>query len=275
MGSSSTSPFDPQTAQQWFSAIATNTVSYTFDAHGLQHNKGGTLTQMVVEQSSQIPSGSPYQNGIMTGRLFDAPLQSTSTCPPSAPPGSTCVQEPASPTVYYSWSTGPNQWNQALWLTRTGDSSVVAFDPPANVTYTVPANTSGADPYGSWAGKTIQLQFNGFGNLYGIPGNCVDPQTNLAVDCSVGGSRYVPAFALADGASLILGTAAVLVRALDDELRLREVSCSGSGLSTSGVSAVLPTAPPHNPALASDTGYYIGSAPTVTAAPSVIDGVLQ
>jgi hypothetical protein len=32
---------------------------------------------------------------------------------------------------------------------------------------------------------------------------------------------------------------------------------------------------PHNPTLASDTGYYIGTAPSVTGAPSVIDGVLQ
>jgi hypothetical protein len=274
VGTSSTSPFDPQTAQQWFSAIAGNTVSYTFDAHGLEHNKSGTLTPMVVEQTSQIPSGSPFQNGVMTGRLFDAPLPSTSMCPPSAPTGSSCVQEPASPAAYYTWSTGPNQWNQALWLTRTSDGSTVAFDPPANVTYTVPANTSGTDPYGSWAGKTIQLQFDGFGNLYGIPGNCVDPQTNLVVDCSTNGSRYVPAFALADGATLNLGTTAVLVRALDDELRLREVSCSGTGLSTSGVTATLPTALPHNPALSSDS-FYIGTPPSVTGAPSVIDGVLQ
>jgi hypothetical protein len=275
VGSSSTSPFDPQTAQQWFSAVVGNTVSYTFDAQGLEHSKAGTLTPMVVEQASQIPQGSPFQNGVMTGRLFDTVFQSSSTCPPNAPNPSSCVQEPANPTAYYTWSTGPNQWNQALWLTKTSDSSLVAFDPPANITYTVPANTLGSLPYGSWAGKTIQLQFNGFGNLYGIPGDCVDPQTNLAANCNVAGSRYVPAFSLADGAALTLGGTGLLVRALDDELRLRQIPCSGTGLSTAGVSTTLPTALPHNPTLASDTGYYIGTAPSVTGAPSVIDGVLQ
>ena len=57
--------------------------------------------------------------------------------------------------------------------------------------------------YGTWAGKTVQLQFNGFGNLQGIPGYCVNPQDNSEVDCGPN-TRYVPAFSIADGETMTL-----------------------------------------------------------------------
>jgi len=60
------------------------------------------------------------------------------------PTGTVC--EPGQPQVYYQWQTGSNQWSQSLWLTKTADSSVVAFDPPVNLAYVVPTGTA----YGSW-----------------------------------------------------------------------------------------------------------------------------
>ena len=51
-----------------------------------------------------------------------------------------------------------------MWLTKTSDSTMVSFDPPENVAHTVPSD---AALYGTWAGKTLQLKFNGFGNLQG------------------------------------------------------------------------------------------------------------
>jgi hypothetical protein len=275
-GNSSTSPFDAQTSQQWFSAVAGNTVSYTFDAHGLEHNKSGTLTPMVLEQASQFPSGSPYSNGVMTGRLFDTSFAPASFCPWNAPSGSSCVQEPANPTTYYTWQTGTNPWSQALWLTKTSGSSVVAFDPPVNVAYTVPANTSANVPYGSWAGKSIQLQFNGFGNLQGIPGNCVNPVDNSPIDCNTPNVRYVPSFALPDGASMTLTGATstpLLVKALDAELRLANLGsnaaqCSGLTLST----MTPPTTGVTDPSVTNG----IKPTPTVNnGSTKVIDGVIQ
>ena len=77
---------------------------------------------------------------------------------------------------------------------------MVAFDAPQNIAYTVPNDPA----YGSYAGVPILLQFNGFGNLYGIPGNCVDPINNAPVACNVPNARYVPLFSIPEGAMMTL-----------------------------------------------------------------------
>jgi hypothetical protein len=138
--------------------------------------------------------------------------------------------------------------------------------------YTVPNDPAA---YGTWANKPIQLQFNGFGNVYGIPGACFDPQTNLPLDCNTPSARYVPAFAIPDGTALQLGAEAVLTRALNAELRLAKVTCGSAGLSTGSVNVSLPAGLPHDPTSIADTGYYIGTAPSLTTPPAVIDGVLK
>jgi hypothetical protein len=271
-GGSSASPFGNGTGQQWFSAPSANTVTYAFGATGLLESS----TAMVLEQASQYPSGSMYaQNGIMTGRLFDTAF-SAANCPSGMPAGTVC--EPANPTVYYTWQTGPNQWSQSLWLTKASDNSVVALDPPQNVPYTVPTGAA----YGTFAGKSILLQFNGFGNLFGVPGYCVDPVTNATVDCSVNGSRYVPMFSIPDGATMTLpatsGTSAVplIVKALDAEVRLKNLGTSASSPCASmTLSAMtLPSGGTHDPSNSTDSE-YLGTMPTVTGAPKVIDGVVQ
>jgi len=266
-GNSSASPFATPTDTQF--GWGAQEVSYSFGAGGLLDG-----TSAVVEMTT-APSNSPWSNGVMTGRLYTTDLVNGVGNPCPFTPGTSTPAaycEPRGPQVYYTYQTGPNQWNQTTWLTAGG--MPVAFDPPQNIAFTVPANTNGSLPYGSWQNKQIQLQFNGFGNLYGIPGNCVDPQTNATVDCNTSGARYVPAFALVDGTQLTVGSSSWLVRALDAELRLKMIACP-AGLSTSGVTVTVPTAQPHNPALSSDTGYYIGVAPSLSGNPAVIDGVLQ
>ena len=268
-GGNSGSPFGNNTAQQWFSALSANTVNYTFGAGGLMESG----TSMVLEQATQYPSGSMYaQGGINTGRLFDTAFGST-----NCPSGMVC--EPSNPTVYYTWQTGPNQWSQSLWLTKASDSSVVQLDAPQNVPYTVPSATQ----YGTFAGKSILLQFNGFGNLFGVPGYCVDPVTNATVDCSTANSRYVPMFSLPDGTTMTLpatsSTAAtpLIVKALDAEVRLKNLGaslpsspCASMTLTT----MTLPSGGLHDPTSSTDSE-YLGTMPTVTTAPKVIDGVLQ
>jgi hypothetical protein len=138
-----------------------------------------------------------------------------------------------------------------------------------------------ATTYGTWAGKNLQLQFNGFGNLQGIPGSCVDPVDNSPADCSTAGARYVPAFSIADGETMTLKhadntTSTLIVKALDAEVRLANVAgCAGVSLAQPSTSLTLPTtADAHDPSNSSDA-YYIGTEPTVTDAPKVIDGVIQ
>jgi hypothetical protein len=269
---SSTSPYGAGTAMQWFSAPSANTVAYAFGATGLVESS----TAMVLEQASQYPSGSMYaQSGIMTGRLFDTAL-SASNCPSGMPSGTVC--EPANPAAYYTWQTGTNQWSQSLWLTKASDNSVVPLDAPQNVPYTVPTGAA----YGTFAGKSILLQFNGFGNLFGVPGYCVDPVTNAMADCSVNGARYVPMFSIADGATMTLpatsSTAAVplIVKALDAEVRLKDLGASASTPCASMTlsTMTLPSVGTHDPSSSTDSE-YLGTMPTVTSAPKVIDGVVQ
>jgi hypothetical protein len=269
-GGAQASPFGNNTDQQWFSALIANTVSYSFDGAGLKDSSDGTAAPLVLEQPSQYPQGSMYaQNGINSGRLFDAPL-ANSNCPNMTPAGTVC--EPTNPTAYYTWATGPQQWQQSLWL--NSGSSPVAFDAPQNVSYTVPNDSA----YGSYAGLPILLQFNGFGNLYGIPGTCVDPVNNANVACNTPNSRYVPLFSIPDGAlmTLPIPVTPLIVKALNAEIRLKNL---GTSASSPCASMVLATVPPpasgtHDPSSSADA-YYIGIKPVVTAAPKVIDGVIQ
>lgn len=258
------SPFGGATGNQWFTAASGNTVSYTFDGGGLK-NAG---TAMIITNELFYNASPMYQFGVMTGRMFDSALLTTD-CPNWVTPGNVC--EPSNPTSYYTWSTGTGQWNQSMWLTKTSDSSLVAFDPPQNIQYVVP---TGSD-YGTWAGKSIQLQFNGFGNIYGIPGYCVNPVDNSPVDCSGPNVRYVPMFSIPDGATMTLGSTPLIVKALDAEVRLRDlgagaVQCSAMTLSP----LTLPSGGVHDMSSPSDA-YYIGAKPTVTTPPKVIDGIVQ
>lgn len=257
---SAPSPFDGTTGSQWYSApdIA-NTVSYTFGSGGLL-NDG---TAMIINNAAFFHSNPMFMNGVMTGRLFTTPFASCMT--------GTTVCEPSAPEVYYTWSTGTGQWNQSMWLTKTSDNSIVAFDPPQNIAYTVPVGTA----YGTWGGKNIQLQFNGFGNLYGIPGYCVNPVNNRASDCSVAGARYVPMFSIPDGANMTLNSTSLIVKALDEEIRLNDLGANASQCSSMSLT---PLTPPsggvHDMSDPSDS-FYIGVQPTVTDSPKVIDGIVQ
>ena len=269
-GNSQTSPFGNGTDQQWFSAASANTVSYAFDAGGLEDVSGATPVPVVLEQASQFPAGSIYaQNGIMSGWLFDTPL-TLANCPSGTPAGTVC--QPANPTRYYTWQTGPQQWDQSLWL--TSGTGIVPFDAPQNVSYTVPSGAA----YGSYAGLPILLQFDGFGNLNGIPNYCVDPVTNAGVDCSTPNASQVPMFSIPDGTMMQLPVPStpMIVKALNAELRLLDLGPSASTACSS--MTLTPVTPPsggtHDPSSSADSE-YLGVEPTVTAPPAVIDGVVQ
>jgi len=266
-----TTPFANGTDAQWFSAPSSaNTVAYTFGAGGLLDADSAPV---ILEQNSQYPSGSPYtQNGIQTGWLLDSAL-TNANCPAGTPASTVC--EPANPATYYTWQTGPNQWNQSLWLTMGGKS--VPFDPPQNVAYTVPTGSA----YGSYSGLPILLQFDGFGNLEGIPGTCVNPTDNSVEDCSTNGATYVPMFSIPDGTTMTLPslsgsiTTPLIVKALNGEILLKSLGSGAAQCSSMTLTPLtLPSGGLHDPSSTADTE-YLGTMPTVTAAPKVIDGVVQ
>jgi hypothetical protein len=264
-------PYANGTDHQYFSAPdSAHTVSYSFGASGLLDAAG---TAVVWEDAS---GDSPYaQNGLQTGWLVES-APSTANCPagsPDAQSGNLC--QVASPSTYYTYQTGANQWNQSLWLTSNG--SIVPFDPPQNIAYTVPTGAS----YGSYSGQQILLQFNGFGNLQGIPGTCVNPTDNSPVDCGTSDAQYVPAFSIPDNAAMTLAGIAgapstpVIVKALNGAILLKSLGSGASQCATMDLSPLtLPSGGTHDPSSSSDAE-YLGAMPTVTGAPKVIDGVLQ
>jgi hypothetical protein len=266
-----TTPFANGTDVQWFSAPGSaNTVTYTFGVTGLLDGAGAAA---VLEQASQYPSGSQYaQNGLSTGWLVETPL-TNANCPAGMPAGTIC--QPANPSTYYTWQTGPNQWNQTLWLTDGG--VVVPFDPPQNIAYTVPAGPA----YGAYSGLPILLQFNGFGNLEGIPGSCINPTDNSVEDCSTNGATYVPTFSIPDGSTMTLpslsgsSTTPLIVKALNGQILLNSLGSGAAQCSSMTLTPLtLPSGGLHDPSSASDSE-YLGTMPTVTAAPKVIDGIVQ
>jgi hypothetical protein len=261
------SPFKTGTNTQWGAGTVRQT--YSFGASGFIDD-----TQTLVS-GSNLPTSGMWQNGLTTGRLYETGTQSSSLVT-----GNSCYQntngvtnaycEPSNPTTYYQYQTGPQMWNNSYWLTNAG--TVVQFDAPINISYAVPATSAGKQA-SAYDGKTVQMQFNGFGNI-GIPGQCVNVSDNTPTnDCSGSGKRWVPAFALDDGTQLTIGTKTVLVKALNAELRLKKESCP-AGLSTSSVNLTLPTSLPIDPHTSSSAN-YIGTQPTVTSSPAVIHGVIQ
>jgi hypothetical protein len=269
------SPFSSVTANQWYWAPSNaNTVTYTYGATGLVN----ASTAMIITNSAFYADSPNYQYGVQSGRLFTA----FGTCPSwvtSMNPNTTPVCEPDNPTEYYTWSTSPDQWNQTMWLTHTNGANsgqIVTFDPPQNIQYTVP---SGAE-YGTWAGKAIQLQFNGFGNVNGIPGYCVDPVNNAEVNCGPN-TRYVPAFSLPDGATMTLGSTPLIIKALDAELRLNDLgqvgvdSAADTACGSMLFNSLTPPSTGEQDMTDPNSSYYIGIKPTVTDPPKVIDGIVQ
>lgn len=170
-------------------------------------------------------------------------------------------------SVIYQWETGPNQWN------RYFGASGVTIDPPKALSFTAqasPANISAPD-VSRFDGNTVQLQYNGFGQLQGIPGACVNPDTNLPASCGQS-TRWVPAFDIRDGSSVSDGTSDFYVKYLQRELRLHRTSCTGAPSLVAASALTLPDSSAYdvNPMTT------IGNEPTpASSKPKVIDGIVQ
>ncbi|MBI5742044.1 MAG: hypothetical protein HZA16_15170 [Nitrospirae bacterium] len=164
---------------------------------------------------------------------------------------------------YYTWETGGNSWNQFTALKDSG-GSVLEFQAPLQVQY-VHSAEAGAPDF-KYDGTTFYLEYSGFGNLWGIPGACVDMDTGEATSCGPD-TRWVPEFGIADGSDVYDGTNYYLVKALEKEQRMTSVdvsNCSSLTLTTYDLPSIDLWEDPD-----------IGSEPAVTNAPAVIGGVVQ
>lgn len=186
---------------------------------------------------------------------------------------------------YYVWETGGQPWNQLAILMN--GTTPVTFDPPLQVSFAVPSATA-ADlaKYGSFAGANISLQYGGFGDLWGIPNECIDVTTNTACDFTptIGTaqnnmrwtSKFTIPFDTTNGVvTANAGATTYYVKPLDKEVRLANVltsTCTTAGLTVPATGSVtLPAVTDWVDPAATN----VGTKPTVTDAPRVIHGVKQ
>lgn len=156
--------------------------------------------------------------------------------------------------TFYIWETGPNSWNQ--FITLKSGNSFLKFDPPLSVALT----HNNAKYY---------LEYSGFGNLWGIPGKCVDENTGSNAACGPN-TRWIPEFSIPDGTELTDGSDSnikYLAKAIEKEQRMKNVDNSYCSSINYG-SYTLPTIDTYEDP-------NIGDEPVVMGAPAVIGGVLQ
>jgi hypothetical protein len=270
-----TSPYVASTYNNYMPVQAAGLASYSVANAVLTDGAAQPVTDT---NQDDYQSAQQYQNGVMSGRLF-ANL-GDAVCPDNASPANYCDYQVNSANVYYVWQTGPGSYNQFAAV-KDSTGSFVHFDAPLNVNFLVPTGAH----FGDYAGTSIVLQYNGFGNLFGIPGSCVSPTTNAPVDCSTPDSRYVPQFVIPYDPSAspqkgvvtttsTSGTTSYLVKWQQREIRFAVKSssvCSTANL-VAPTNVQLPTAAMLENPSDSSSDVFLGTMPTLTSAPRVIQG---
>lgn len=267
-------------SNQGWTPVST-TLPYTFDAT-TKNMEDATLADVISAATSGTNA-----NGVRSGRL----VTDTDMADIISAKSAFCTTYSIIPCTYnqgdvdllpegrsyYVWETGGNSWNQLAILMN--GATPVAFEAPLQVNFTVPTGAK----YGSYQGATISLQYGGFGDLWGIPNECIDITTNAACDftpttgTAQNNMRWTSKFSIPYDANGVVtsGSTTYWVKPLDKEVRLAKVLCSATTLTAPAAGSVtLPniTTDWLDPTVAGKT---TGSAPTVTAAPQVIHGVKQ
>lgn len=249
-----------------FQPVAAGAVrTYTGDSTAAVIRDGAAqaVTFANKEALSQRPQ---YMNGVRSGRMFTS--LASAEC--SQGSGTYCDYMVNGLATYYVWETGANQWNQFAAVKDSG-GNFVAFDAPLQVNFNVPAGTQ----YGQYAGKSIVLQYGGFGELWGIPGACVSRVDNQPVSCDTDGSRYVPEFIIpmSDTLGVVSSNGTnYLVKWLEREIRFAKKNASACSNLVLPNNVSLPDASGLKDPSDSASNIYIGTKPTVTGAPRVIHG---
>jgi hypothetical protein len=262
------SPYVAASANNYQPTLLANVVGYTSDAPNALLLDDSAAPVVLDVDAESLGNNPMFRHGVRSGKLFvnlaDAECAVGS--------GTYCEWRVNDLDVYYQWETGPNQFNQFAAV-KDGSGAFVNLDPPLQVNFQVPQG----DAYGQYAGQSIVLQYGGFGDLWGLPGICVSPQTNEEVACDGGDVRYVPSFVIPHDIAIGKVTAGgntYLVKWLEREIRFARKNlsvCDAAGLAVpSGM--VLPSTAdlkdPSDPA----SDIYVGVRPTVTTAPRVIHG---
>ena len=171
---------------------------------------------------------------------------------------------------FYSWETGKNEW-QKLSVLIDGSGNAVKFDPPMIVKYIRSSSKSNSGK--DYNNAKFYLEYNSFGDLWGIPYFCTDLNGNPA-SCGYN-TKWVNEFVIPAGTTVtkvgggdpsVLDGTEFVVKPLEIEQAMKEVdgpTCAAV-LSLGGVSL---------PDISGYTPPGIGSKPDVDGAPVVIAGV--
>lgn len=266
-------PFHTDVSYQTVTPALATYTSYSFNSANMLLTE--SLTASLVTSTTAT---TPYENGITSGLLFDPTPANLDTLACPWNPGNTCAGQAWSTVPeFYVWETGPNSWNHFVTV-RDGGGMPVKFDPPLQVKY-LHSQPSATAPDAKYDGVTFFLQYQGFGDLQGIPGKCVNIDTGNDADCSLGGEsiRWVPEFTIPSSTAGILTevtdvarpAVTYVVKALEKEQRMSFLpvgACTGAGLTTSSYEL---------PSMSSYVDPRIGPEPVVTRPPAVVGGVVQ
>lgn len=200
-----------------------------------------------------LATGESIHSGPFTWGMRTGPLVADTT-------GFMTTNEIWSASVFYTWETGPNSWNQyASLVDSLGDA--VIFDAPLQFRYTHETGNDRNDDT-TYNGRDFQLGYNGPGNLHGIPSIALDLDDDMVPD------RYYPVFSLKDGTLVGPTGTEYVVKAINMELTL-DGAADCSALNIDAVDDLpLPSGSdfvtPEN-----------GPTPVVNDAPRVIEGRVQ
>lgn len=233
--------------------------SFSFENMVLKDGNGTALVQT-------LSGGDSW--GFNSGPLFDSAKNTTTdlACPWDAQ--QICGWRAWSAlNEFYTWETGLNNWNQ-LTLLLDGTGAPLKFEQPLRVEYTHHQTDQNRVDY-KYNNVKFFLDYNGFGELHGIPGKCVDLSGD-PVACGQD-TRWVPEFSIPAGssASYTKGTTTynTVIKPLEVEQRMVKLPI--------GNCSALPTPAYALPVISEWVNPAIGAEPSVTAAPAVIGGVVQ
>lgn len=231
---------------------------YAFNAQTYGLTLGGTAVD-----------GTDFTNGVNSGPLFDPTVTSNLNALQckinnGTDANQTCGWQSWSELPeFYTWTSGPNSW-QKLTTIKDANGVFVSFAQPLQVLY-----RHTGDGYNNAA---FYLQYNGFGNLNGIPGKCVNMDTGASVDCSnnSGNSsiRWVPEFTITAGETVTgPNSTTYYIKPLQVEQRMKPAA-PGSCNSLTTTSFTLPD-------ISTWADPALGPEPTVNGPAKVIGGVIQ
>lgn len=233
-------------------------------------NDSGTGHDVVLNTT---PPGQPW--GFNSGPLFELSQQNQEKLACDWDSSKTCGWKARNALdEFFTWETGPNSWNK-FTAVKDANGGIVAFDPPWQVAFTYPSagsnGVNSAEIDSKYSGSKFFLQYNGFGNLHGIPGKCVNPADPSQVlnDCSQPGLRWVPEFTIPSGSVVTANASEYLVKPLDMEQRMSKAENGCTGLTPEDMSNQWPNI---------NTGWVnpnLPDEPIINEPPKVIGGVLQ